>query len=304
MSETKIKKLPKWKTDPLWALRRAKRRKERLPIEAEQLLKGRPDDCLSYARDVLNSRLPEYLEDSVLDHFETNLAAVPSDPSGTSPNLYEKKRATIQKKASNWILNYSQVGHEAGEGEISEKVMRLFLKYASQNMESMYDWGQPSSLRLAKNLGHNIHQELESLLWSIPTTAIAYYRQSGKRIPEEFERLTLLEVDEQEFVEYVLAIFKGRAPENLEIILLEKPVTACRYAEIVLGSKLPEDIHSSLIMRTFGDMEEDESEAITSYLNFVKKTRYFTKKVLEEFDKTTTVEQVLKILGSSDFELK
>lgn len=287
---TKTKKLAKWQTDPRWAFRRAKRRQERLPIETEQLLKDDPQLCYSYAVEVLNDKLPQYLEDSVCENFENSVESSKNDP---------RKKARAEKSVATWIINYNRNVCAPSKIQLSDKLIQLFIKVVKENIESAYDWGQNSILILSRELV-NVPKEIEDLMWSNPQAAFKYHSQSSKRIPQEFEYNCLLHLEEEEFVEYVKNIFKGRAPEHLENILLEKPVAACKYAEFVMGGKLPEAIHSSLIMRTFGNQEDYEAEAINNYINFVRKTHFFTKIVLADFDKTATVEEVLKHLQNLD----
>jgi hypothetical protein len=279
----KQKTLPKWQTDANWAVRRAKRKKQRLPEEVESLFAGHPDHCLSYTRDALRSSLPDFLVESVCNHYREEIDS----------NLNSTARlAHAQKAAALWIIAYVVSG-----GKLNDSLKALFIDATHSHMNYHYDWGRSKVLKLAEVLGNDVFSELENLIWKQPDCAFNYCKTHQKRMPVEHEEKNLLEAEDEQFVEYVKLIFKGeRASDDIERLLLEKPIAACMYAESVSHGKLPEAIHSSLIMRTFGNTDDEIKESISEYLDFVKKTKIHASNVLAEFDKNDTVESVLKKL--------
>lgn len=277
-------KIPKWQTDPIWALRRAKKRKEKLPEEVEELFIGKPDYCLSYFKDTIKTlgenKLPDFLIDSVCDHYRAEFAS----PINNSPRLNVSRKA-----AASWVVSYAAFG-----GQINDKINDLFIESVSQHMNSHYDWGRSKVLKLAEILNYEINKNLENLIWNFSDCAVDYATKSKKRMPPEIEEKNLLEVDEDNFIEYVQSIFNGRAPENIELLLIKMPSAACQYAKNIIKGKLPEAIHSSLIMQTFGDADYTIKEPVVEYLNFIEKIKIYAIRILEEFDECDTVGSVLK----------
>lgn len=278
-------KIPKWQTDPVWALRRAKKRNERLPEEVEKLFFVKPDYCLLYFKDTLKllgeNKLPDFLVNSVCDHYKAELKSIFNN----APRLNVARKA-----AASWVVSYISFG-----GQINDRINDLFVESIYQNLSSHYDWGRTKILKLAELLNYNLREDLENLLWNF--CAIEYSVKSKKRMPLEIEEKNLLEAEEDSFIEYVQSIFKGRAPENIELLLIKMhPSTACEYAKTIIQGKLPEVIHSSLIMQTFGDSDYNTKESVTEYLNFIEKIKIYAIRVLEEFDENATVGSVLKAI--------
>jgi len=282
------KKIPKWQTDADWALRRAKKRKERLPIEVEELFKGKPDHCLSYqvnCLSYLSQSLSNELTHSVCDHFRELLNDKLNNPARLS---------VAQKMISSWIINYVN-----NKGELTSELDNIFIEVTADHIDSSYDWGTARCLKMVSLLGEKISSDLENLIWSHHSTALEYSEKTGKRIPEQFEINHLKMIGTQEFIAYVKKIFKGRATEQIEVeILVENPQKACEYAEEIVRGKLPDSIHSSMIMKSFGDSENEDKFSIIKYLNFIKLTKNYTIGVLKEFDKSETVGDVLRKLDN------
>jgi hypothetical protein len=172
-------KIPKWQTDPVWALRRAKKRKEKLPLEVEKLFLGKPDYCLSYFKDTIKilgeNKLPDFLTDSVCYHYKAEFAS----PINNAPRLN-----VAHKAAASWVISYAAFG-----GVISEEINDLFVDAVYSNMKSHYDWGRTKALKLAELLNYKINENLEDLMWKF--CAIDYSIKSKKRMPLEIEEKNL-----------------------------------------------------------------------------------------------------------------
>jgi hypothetical protein len=287
-------KIPKWQTDPVWAIRRARKRKEKLPEELEKLFSNNPDLCLAYFKDVIRTKNPpgwpgsaeslsDFLIDSICSHYEKEFNCLDKN---------SVRLSNVRKSAANWILSYASLG-----GEINEKLTDLFVQAIYPHINSHYDWGRAKASKLVQILDYKINSNLEKAILICPEIAVDYAKKSKKRMPLEIEEKNLLQVHIDDFIDYVEIIFGGkRAPENIELLLTKSPPAAVQYAERIVHGKLPDFIHSSLIMQTFGEEKEYIKESVSYYLDFIKKIKNYTLRTLEDFDKKETVENVIKKL--------
>jgi hypothetical protein len=264
------KKIPKWMTDKVWALRRAVK-KGKLPDDVETLFLGDSNACLSYAK-ALNSRLPAKLEKSV--------EALLKDASGCS-----------DRNAVNWIVSYRHYSTD-----ISPGMEKTLVKRIKNYVSSRYDWGLEKALKYA-SLCAKVPPELERAMWASPHSAFRYAMQSGMRIPADLEAETISKFDEDEVIAYARKMFGGRLPAELEGILADMPEAAQAYAKDIMLGRLPEELHSAMVMRSFED-DETVRQTVSEYLKFVKKSYNYARNVLANFDKNATVEDVLKSIGS------
>lgn len=274
-------KRPKWQTDTVWALRRA-RKKGRLPDEVEQLFFGDVDYCLQYARAVRDNtkvghfRLSEMLEKSITDVFDNPECPLHHD-----------------RKVVDWITSYKQCAIE-----IDPKFEEIFIKRIKDACQTRYDWGSERLLKYAALCG-TVSEKLEEVLWGNEYTAFKYSTSSGKRIPKSFELDFLSKFDEDEIVSYSKKIFKGRLPPELESVLTNTPDAALQYAKEIIHGQLPDSIHTAMVMKTF-EKNKQVDYAVSQYLDFVKEAQRHTMSILANFDKNATVDDVLKAIGEKN----
>lgn len=262
------KNKPKWMTDKLWALRRSKR-KGRLPEEVELLFLGDPEFCFRYAEAV--GRLPENLENSVCEKLEED-------------------RETHDRTIVNWIISYKQT-----VGEITPRMQNILVNKLKNRLASKYDWGIERALKYALLCENVIPEDLERSLWSNEYSAFKYAVQSGKRVPPDLEPKAISEFfDEDEVVSYSMKMFGGRLPFELECLLANKPDAALEYAKKIIIGRLPEALHTAMIMKSF---ENGANDSVSEYLEFVKSSYNYARSTLANFDKNATVEDVLKSIG-------
>lgn len=265
------KKKPKWMTDKVWALRRAER-KGRLPEEIELLFFGDPEFCFRYSESI-KARLPVNLEESVCNELE-------HDPT-------HQDRVVV-----NWIITYKQ-----NVGELSPRMHRIIVDRLKSHVGSRYDWGIERALKYASLCNNEIPEDLEKTLWRNEYSAFKYAMQSGKRIPKELEAEVFSRFfDETEVVLYSKKMFGGRLPPDLECLLVEMPEAALGYAKEIIVGRLPDEIHTAMIMKTF-ECNKEFGQTVSEYLDFVKSTYNYTRSTLANFDKNATVEDVLKSIG-------
>ena len=124
--------------------------------------------------------------------------------------------------------------------------------------------------------------------------SMAYSIQTKKRMPIDIEEKTLREADDEDLIIYFRLFFSDGIPENIEKILLQKPITACMYAKSVSFAKLPYYIHNYFIMKTFEDCPDIILDEIKDYLHFLGTVNKCVKNALTEFDKNDTVGYVLE----------
>lgn len=263
------KKKPKWTTDPAWALRRANK-KGRLPEEVEKLFVGEPGYCLTYAK-AIKSRLPPVLEESI-------------------PPILGDKSRTDDRTAANWIITYRQ--HAS---EISAEMEHVLIRSLRGHVGSRYDWGVERALKYA-TLCEKVPDEMERMLWGNEYSAFRYSMQSGKRIPAEFEAKMVSKFEDDDLVDYSVKMFGGRMPPELEVLLTNMPDAALAYAKEVMTGRLPEEIHTAMVMKSFGDNENDR-RAVCEYMEFVKMSYKYTRSTLANFDRNATVGEVLESIG-------
>ena len=257
------------------ALRKAK--KERLREEEERLFLGDPESCGAYAS-ILGSRLPGFLEDSVCDVFDSSLAAEP-DP-----------EENIEYDVAYWILAYL-----TNCGGLSDRMESMFFRCVCSNMGDRY--GFASSV-VASYLNHraDLPEEYENIIWANGNVAVDYAISNCKRIPSGIEEgVVLNNMNSDEFANYCNAVFRGKAPENIERAIVDRHDLCLSYAQEVLFGPLPGFLHSAMTMKSFGD----QSEQVSEYFEFIKETRKFVVATLVNFDKNATVKEVLEELGSA-----
>jgi len=267
-----MKKIPKWQTDKQWALRRAKRRKERLPEETEKLFVGEEECIIAYAGVLheINQAVPEFLELSFFDRIKT----------------YK------DRKAANKIIDYAY--HSKGRLKNADLENFLF-DLISKEISSPYDWGTALLLRYAHIcVDDKFPERMMKLFWSSPHCALTFSTQYKKRIPEKYELECLKKFDPDDYVNYALNIFNGRMPENLEELIILRPEFARFYAENVVQGILSQKIHNAIILRSF---EDEHKESISDYLQFVEKVHAYTRTYLDHFEGNATVDEVLHLLG-------
>lgn len=272
---------PKWMTETVWALRRAKR-KGKLPEETELLFLGEPELCFRYSK-AIRARLPENLEESVCACLEGEQSGGSS--SNHNPMLQDPDQ---DKTVVNWIISYMQ-----SVGEITPRMQKIIVTRIKSHVGSRYAWGFERALKYASLCNNEIPEGLEEAIWS-HECAFNYAMQSGKRIPPDLEPEILSKfLDDDEVVSYSRKIFNGRLPPELERLLADMPDAALAYAREIIIGKLPEELHTAMIMKSFENNNEFK-RVISEYLDFVKLTYNHTRSTLANFDKNTTVEEVLK----------
>lgn len=262
---------PKWMTDKLWALRRA-RRKGRLPEEVELLFLGDPEFCFRYS-EAIRAKLPENLEESVCDQLE-------------------RENTHDDRVVVNWIISY-----RLAVGEITPRMQNIIVERLKDHVGSRYDWGVERALKYSSLCNNEIPEELERALWSNEYSAFKYAMQSGKRIPPDLEPEILSKFfDEDEVVSYSKKMFGGRLPPELERLLADMPEAALGYAREIMIGRLPEELHTAMIMKSF-ENNKAVGQTVSEYLDFVKSTYNYTRSTLANFDRDATVEEVLKSIG-------
>jgi hypothetical protein len=265
------KNKPKWMTDKLWALRRA-RRKGRLPEEVELLFVGDPEFCFRYS-EAIGARLPANLEESVCDQLEG-------------------EKTHDDRVVVNWIISYKQA-----VGEITPRMQSVIVARLKDHVGSRYDWGIERALKYASLCNNEIPEGLERALWNNEYSAFKYAMQSGRRIPPDLEPEILSKFfDEDEVVSYSKKMFNGRLPPELESLLADMPEAALGYAREIMIGRLPEELHTAMIMKSF-ENNKGIGQTVSEYLDFVKSTYNYTRSTLANFDKNATVEEVLNSIG-------
>lgn len=269
-----MKKIPKWQTDKEWALRRARRRKERLPEDVEKLFIGEEEHILSYTGVLssINQSTPDFLERSFIDQIKT----------------------LTDRRAASKILDYAFYG----KGRLKNlELENVLYDMVSKVISSPYEWGTTILLRYASLCGKDFPEKMENLFWGSAQCALSYSTQHGKRIPEKYEVNCLKHLDSDDFVTYATKIFNGRMPENLEELIISRPELAFDYAEQVVKGILPEKIHNALILRSF---ENEYKESIRDYMDFVEKVHSYTRSVLAHFSNETAVGEVARLIGEKN----
>ena len=279
-------KTPKWQVDKEWALRRAKR-KGRLPEETERLFLGDPEACLRYSRDCLEKdeafkgRLPGFLEDSVCEVLESE----------KWPKYLQEKKDSRERAVVAWLTDYCRVGR------LPERMERLLFRCVESNMDSPYNFGAERALFYASKFP-DLPEEYEELFWRHGHTAVKYAIQSGKRIPSDAEEeFVKNQMDGDDFVSYCNAVFKGKAPENIENAIIDSPEHCLYYAKEVVLGPLPGSLHSAMTMRSF----EENDRTVSEYFEFIKFAKRYVIGTLVNFDKNATVKEVLAELGLTEY---
>ena len=278
------KKLPKWMTDTKWAIRRAKR-KGRIK-EAEYLFIGSLELCIDYLSAMRacdpKATLPKELEDSLVNPLEF-LESVLKESSSVGVNTFMKK--------IDLFLRYALM-----TGQFSEKLEAAFIELLSVQPNDRYSRAADAGMSYAKICSPNIPDKLEKLLWD--KRALDYSILTGKRIPPEIEELKFKSMDSEEILMYAKAVFKGRFPQDLEEFLLGNVEACLYYAKNVVFGQLPEPLHTSIIMKSFeNDEDEYESNQINQYVDFVEESKKYAINVLSNFDKNITIGEALDCLG-------
>jgi hypothetical protein len=267
------KNKPKWMTDKTWALRRSNK-KGRLPEEVELIFLGDPEFCFRYA-EAIGTKLPDNLENSVCEKLEAD---------------QENHDRTIV----NWIISYKQ-----SIGEITARMQDILVTRLKSHVGSRYDWGVERALKYASLCNNEIPEDLERAIWSNEYSAFKYAMQSGRRIPADLEPEILSKFfDEDEVASYSRRMFNGRLPPELERLLADMPDAALVYAKEIIIGRLPEELHTAMIMKSF-ENNKGVGQTVSEYLDFVKSTYNYTRSTLANFDKNTTVEEVLKSIGEN-----
>lgn len=272
-----VKNPPKWQTDPLWALRRAIR-KGRLSSDIEKVFAGNADVCLRYAREVIRGRLPDFLEESLLDAFNNN-----SDTSGHYGN----------DRIRNWLFSYADV-----VGPLPDAFHNLLIKKSSENRPY-----RRNLVSYAKRF-EVVPKELEDLLYADYNSALEYALATNKKLPEKVEKYVIKNCDDDDVVNYAKKIYKGRLPESLEKELTDHPEMLYRYAKEIMFGQLPNFLHSAMVMKSFDEDDEWVKGTIKSYMNFVKRSNNYAINLLRNLDQNLKVSDVLADLGEIDYEVE
>lgn len=271
------KKLPKWKTDPVWALRRAIR-KGRLDADTEKVFIGKLDTSLRYAKEVIRGRLPEYIEESIADAIENE----------------EKPNRRSSSSIVNWILSYAEIL----KAPLPDRLHKILIKKYKEGV-----WPRRNISSYAKNF-KQVPKEILNLVYEDSNVAVEYAVETNTKLPEKIEKNIIKNCDEDDVVKYAKKVYKGRLPESLEAAMTDHPETLYKYAKEIVFGQLPAHLHSAMIMKSFEEKDEWETGTIKCYLNFVKRTNNYVINYLNNLDPNTKVSDAIKELGEINYEVE
>lgn len=99
-----------------------------------------------------------------------------------------------------------------------------------------------------------------------------------------------------ELIKYCEEIIKDRW-EEAEGVFAKNPILLCEYATEVLEDKLPENLHNMMLCYALSN-NEDKTDAVEKYLEFVKETEKKLKKQLKNrnLSPETKVQELLDTL--------
>lgn len=269
-----VKNPPKWQTDPLWALRRAIR-KGRLSSDIEKVFIGNADICLRYAKEVIRGRLPDFLEEGILNAFKN------------------KSTTYSDTNIRNWLFSYADV-----VGPLPDAFHNLLIKKCSENRPY-----RRNLVSYAKRF-EVVPKELEDLIYADYNSALEYALATSKKLPEKVEKNIIKNCDDDDIVNYAKKIYKGRFPESLEKELADHPEMLYRYAKEIMFGQLPTFLHSAMVMKSFDEDDEWVKGTIKSYMNFVRRSNNYAINLLKNLDQNSKVSDVLADLGEIDYEVE
>lgn len=271
----------KWKTEPDFALKKAKRLNKKLPEEVEKLFEGSFFYCIKYAK-ILKSRVSDSLESSLAEEL--------------------KKENIEYRIAINSIITYSKFAKK-----ISFDLENSFFELIKKIYNSQKDRLDPSNAWLANRLiayasetEKALPEDLEKIIWQHKDSAFSYITLFNKKVPSEWEEEVFNSFEPDEIIHYAISFFQGRLPENLEFLLLNDMEKCYVYSKEICFGKLPEKMHNALLLKSFEDFKE--KEIFRLYMKLIKRSHNYTINVLSGFDKQTTIEDVLKSLGKMHYE--
>jgi hypothetical protein len=92
----------------------------------------------------------------------------------------------------------------------------------------------------------------ENTLEKYPSMAVRYARETGNRVKAAEKLIVSSSSSISVLFDYMRDVIKGRFPPAEER-LKQKPVWLWKYADIILCSKLPEELHVAMSMHSFSD---------------------------------------------------
>jgi len=253
------------------ALQKAIKSKRRIPFEMESLFKGSFFYCLKYAK-AINSRIPEFLEKSLLETDTedrivvqsiiaySKITKLPTDLKNLFFSIIKKQMKSKNKEIRSWALN------------------RLYT-FSTQS---------------------EIPFDMEKMILKNAKLAFKYCILKNKRIPENEEEV-FKKFELSDSIEYTLHFFKGRLPLNLENTLIGDVHKCQAYASEIVCGKLPEKLHNFMLLN-FEDLKEKHSTK--QYFKLIKKSHKYTMNVLSDFHGEMKIKEVLKLLGDNEYNIK
>ena len=245
-----------------------KMRQQEIPAELEDELKGDDESLLKYAKDIIRSRLPSNLEDTLshpcycVSYCQFIRIALPE-------HIEDKVFTPNEKHDGDYIA--AQLPKYANATGVLRDKLKQVLKYNHSAIIEYGKWlrmnGMPMDAELRDELagdsrclieltsliGGRLPEHLEKTL-SDPSCCYTYARNVlHGRLPAELEAKLVDSPDH--CVKYAEEIVRGRLPEEIEIGLMKDHNAACRYAFTVIRGfapvRLPEQIHAYLVMKSF-----------------------------------------------------
>jgi hypothetical protein len=258
-------KRPKWQTEKKWALKRAATKRQTLPQEVERLFSGDWASCISYST-MTNKRLPDHLDESLCNAMT---------------------RSTLRRQQCSKMLEYAKTF-----GRLSPRMEGVFVDMVCEEMGGAYSWTGDAALKYCAYCPE-VPEKLIAAIWSDVYSAINYAVLYGRRIPPDKEAEAVKAMDEKDFVSYCQNCFKGRAPEEVDEVIVGETDILLKYATDVLHGRLPGPLHSAMVMKSFEDPDDQNLRQYVGFLNLCEKK---AMRVLEEEDGDMTVRQLLEKL--------
>jgi hypothetical protein len=245
-----------------------KMRNAEIPSELEDELKGDDESLLKYAKDIVRSRLPSRLEDT-LSHPSYCVSYSQFIRIALPEHLEDKVFTPNEQHDGDYIA--TQLPKYANATGVLRDNLKQVLKHNHSAIIEYGKWlrmnGMPMDaelrdelagdshrlIELASIIGGRLPEHLEKTL-SDPSCCYSYARNVLRgRLPAELE--AKLANGPDYCVKYAEEIVRGRLPEEIEIGLMKDHNAAVRYAFGVIRAfapvRLPEQIHAYLVMKSF-----------------------------------------------------
>jgi hypothetical protein len=182
--------------------------------------------CIKYAKEILQGRLPKHIEDRLFcSDAHANARNFVQYATAVGP-IEELEHILLFQGGSDHIFQY-------------EKILKNNKRELSQSMIDTFSGDNSALLKFARSTGKRLPKHLEDTL-DDPLTCLSYAQD----------------------------VLKHRLPEHLELVFMKDHVLAYRYSMAVVrgmsSPRLPEELHAFMLMKSF---ENPNDNQIKDYIN-------------------------------------